>query len=280
MTRDSFPARFLSSYVWTKERADFGGYSAITLTSDGRDFILLSDRAHVIEGTIFRHGDTIIGVRSKDIAPLDLPEALFDPGRRLRKGETRDPEGLGRDARGRLYLSLETDNVVLRKTPGANWERLPDFAGIAALPPNRGLEALAVTPGGDVLVLPEISDALPHPFPVFRYREGSGWDIAQHLTRRQGFVPVGADIGPDGQLYVLERAFDGFGFSSRVRRFPLSQGDVLDGETLLVSRRRHFDNLEGLAVWRTNAGDLRLTMVSDDNFKSFQRTEIVEYGLP
>lgn len=40
---------------------------------------------------------------------------------------------------------------------------------------------------------------------------------------------------------------------------------------------RH-DNLEGLSVWRDAQG-LRLTMVSDDNFMFFQRTEFVEYRV-
>jgi hypothetical protein len=40
------------------------------------------------------------------------------------------------------------------------------------------------------------------------------------------------------------------------------------------------DNLEGLSVWRDIAGQIRLTLISDDNFRLLQRTEIVEYVLP
>jgi hypothetical protein len=40
------------------------------------------------------------------------------------------------------------------------------------------------------------------------------------------------------------------------------------------------DNLEGLAVWRDELDRIRLTMISDDNFRLVQRTEIVEYVLP
>ena len=32
-------------------------------------------------------------------------------------------------------------------------------------------------------------------------------------------------------------------------------------------------------VWRDDLGRIRLTMVSDDNFRFFQRTEFVEYAL-
>jgi len=40
------------------------------------------------------------------------------------------------------------------------------------------------------------------------------------------------------------------------------------------------DNLEGVSVWRDADGALRATLVSDDNFRFLQQTEIVEYLLP
>jgi hypothetical protein len=280
VNESDFPAQFLSSYVWTKERDTFGGYSAITLSPNGRDFILLSDRSHLIEGSIFRHGDQIIGVRSREMTPLAFPEAFFK-GNPLRKaGKTRDTEGLAMDGSGRLYVSLESDNAILRRTAEGGWEKLPTFPQIGNLPPNRGLEALAVAADDAVFAIPEMSAGLKIPFPVFRYTDEDGWDVPFQITRTHGFLPVGADFGSDGLLYVLERGFDGFGFFSRVRRFAFDGDAVSDGETLLMTRRRRHDNLEGLAVWQTVSGELRLTMVSDDNFNRFQKTEIVEYGLP
>jgi len=58
----------------------------------------------------------------------------------------------------------------------------------------------------------------------------------------------------------------------------LSDGAVRD-ETLLVSRLGEFDNLEGMSLWRDADGDIRVTLVSDDNFLPVQRTEIVEFVL-
>lgn len=275
LARNSPSARFLSSYHWTREREEFGGYSGIILAPDGADFTLLSDRAHLIEGTIFRHGTRIIGVRSTEIAPLDFPDSLFaEPSQR-------DTEGLARDAKGRLYISLESDNRVIRQEVDGSWSILPDYPAIDALPLNRGLEALAISPDGAVYSLPEVSEGLQVPFPVFRYRDAQGWDQPFSIVRKNGFLPVGADFGPDNRLYVLERGFGGFGFASRVRRFDLGNATTaaLDGETLLTSRTRQHDNLEGLSVWLAEDGSLRLTMVSDDNFNFFQKTEIVEYAV-
>ncbi len=273
LAQDTTLATFLSSYHWTKERDGFGGYSGITLTPDGTGFVILSDRGHVIEGTIFRHNNRIIGIRSQDMAQLDFPDSLFDETPR------RDTEGLARDTAGRLYISLESDNRIIRQEVDGTWSALPSHPSIDALPANRGLEALAIGPDSTVYTIPEGSDDLKTPFPVFRYRESHGWDRPLSITRDGGWLPVGADIGPDGQLYVLERGFAGFGFSSRVRRFDLSASEKGDGELLLTTDIRKHDNLEGIAVWQAPDGSLRLTMVSDDNFLFLQKTEIVEYSV-
>ena len=39
------------------------------------------------------------------------------------------------------------------------------------------------------------------------------------------------------------------------------------------------DNMEGLAVHRTDAGDIVLTLVSDDNFSPLQRTMLLQFTL-
>lgn len=276
LTQDNFPARHLSSYHWTNESADFGGYSGILLSPDGLGFLTLSDRAHAIQGRIFRHQDHIIGVTSSQIIKLGIPDALFvNP-------ERRDTEGLALDLAGRLYVSLEATNRVLCRDKDGTWTALPSYPAIQTLPENRGLEALASAADGTLFALPEVSADILAPFPVFRYRHEAGWDIPMAITRSDGFLPVGADIGPDEKLYVLERGFGGFGFSSRVRRFDLLNelSDEQTGEILLSTPARRHDNLEGLAVWATTTGELRLTMISDDNFLFLQKTELVEYALP
>jgi hypothetical protein len=65
------------------------------------------------------------------------------------------------------------------------------------------------------------------------------------------------------------------GFRNRVRRFAL---DGTGEEVVLETRVLTYDNLEGISVWQDVQG-LRMTLISDDNFRSFQRTEIVEYRL-
>ena len=139
---------------------------------------------------------------------------------------------------------------------------------------------MAIAADGTLYTLPERSGILSTPFPIFRFKDDV-WDQPFSLPRRGFFLAVGADIGPDGRLYLLEREFHGLsGFASRVRRFTIGQTALTDEETVMQSLPGQHDNLEGLSVWRDPQGALRLTMISDDNQIFLQRTEIVEYRVP
>lgn len=64
-----------------------------------------------------------------------------------------------------------------------------------------------------------------------------------------------------------------------MRRFTLGPNGVVAEETLLLTPVGRHGNLEGLAVWQDAEGAIRLTMVADNNFRAFQRSEIVEYRV-
>ena len=180
---------------------------------------------------------------------------------------------------GGFYVSFEGQHRVRHYTavdqPALRVVGHPDFADMQM---NSSLEALAIDTRGHLFTLPERSGALDRPFPVYRF-DGQGWDIPFSLSRSAGFLPVGADFGPDGWLYLLERALTGPGFRSRVRRFDIAGDRVNAEEVLFQTRTGQHDNLEGISVWQDGTGRIRLTMIADDNFKFFQRTELVEYAV-
>ncbi len=62
------------------------------------------------------------------------------------------------------------------------------------------------------------------------------------------FWPVGADFGPDGRFYLLERHLSGiFGFQSRVRSFRIDGNRISDERVVLRTATGTHDNLEGIA---------------------------------
>ncbi|MDP3960494.1 MAG: esterase-like activity of phytase family protein [Pseudorhodobacter sp.] len=266
---------YVASTTGTSDTARFGGFSALELAADGVTFITLSDRGGWVSGTLRRDASgRIVGVEGGRVHPLkrenDEPLA---PGHK-------DSEGLAIGRDGVAYVSLEGPARVLRYNDiGGAAENLPTHPDFGRMQENAALEALAIDANGWLYTLPERSGHLDRPFPIYRFRSDV-WDQPFALPREGSFLPVAADFGPDGRLYVLERQFRGLmGFASRVRCFRLGVDRLLAAETLLETAVGLHDNLEGLAVWRDPRGALRLTMISDDNFSMFQRTEIVEYRM-
>ncbi|WP_323763904.1 esterase-like activity of phytase family protein [Marinovum sp.] len=266
--------RHVQSFSWRSEAPGFGGFSGIELAEDGESFVAISDRGAFVEGRLIRKNGRITGIEASAPQPL-----MNTDGKPMHRKVAQDAEGLAITADGRRYISFEGRARVWAYPDMARAKALPEHPDFTGLQRNSSLEALAVDSRGWLYTLPERSGQMTRPFPVYRFN-GTRWDQPFSIPRLGGFQPTGADIGPDGMFYLLEREFTGLGFRSRVRRFALTADALGPGETLLESHLARHDNLEGLSVTRTATGQIRLTMVSDDNFNPFQRGEIVEYVLP
>jgi hypothetical protein len=254
---------------------DFGGFSGLELSADGSRFIAITDRARIASGRIERDEGKITAITDVEFQPL-----RDDNGQAMIGARAADSEGLALGSDGQTYISFEGRHRVWRYSrPGAEAALLPIPEAFKGLQLNSGLEALAIGPDGTLFTLPERSGHLERPFPVFRYRNGR-WDRPFSLPRRGKFLPVGADFGPDGRFYLLERHFAGpLGFLTRIRSFALGDAGFADERILLTTYVGTHDNLEGISVWQDSSGSLRITMISDNNFSIFQITEFVEYRL-
>lgn len=263
-------------FVWRSDDPRHGGYSGLDLAEDGLAFVTLSDRGWLVQGTLVRKDGRITGVTGLRTSRLQMPDGSDMPK------HLADSEGLTFRRDGGLAISFESrkPRVSLYDGLGTPARDLPRPQAFYHMQFNASLEALAEGPDGALYTLPERSGGLHLPFPVYRYKDGS-WDQPFEIERRGEHLPVGADFGPDGKLYLLERQFAGLlGFSSRVRRFTLGPAGLEREETLLETPLGRHDNLEGIAVWRDSGGQMRITMISDDNFRFYQTTEIVEYPVP
>ena len=261
----------LGTFVWEEDWRGFGGFSALEQSEDGTAFTILSDRALVVTGR-FRRGENgaVTGVETEG------RERILDPGGNRLPRLRGDSEGLAITADGTVYISLEGDvRVRVEAHDGLPPALLPTHPDFGRMHENRALESLAVDAQGVFYTLPERPFEGEDSFPVYAFRDGA-WAVAFRLPGREGFAMAGADVGPDGRLYLLERDLAGLGFRTGLRRIAL---DGTGEEVLLTTATGTHDNLEGLDVWRDAEG-LRATMISDDNFRFFQQTEIVDYRLP
>ncbi|MFT6426242.1 MAG: hypothetical protein ACJAYH_001437 [Celeribacter sp.] len=265
--------QYVGSYLWISENPLHGGFSGLEVSDNGSEFTAISDRGSVTTGQLSRsEAGNIEHVERATYKPLK--------GRKdnVLKRPWEDAEGLAIAPNGQFFISFEGRHRVWRY-PSLSGHALGidphiDFKSFQS---NSSLEALAITPQGHLLTVPERSGGETVPFPVYRF-DGTAWDVPYTIPRRGNYLPVGMDVGPDGKLYLLERWFRGIGFSSRVRRFDLDDRALTNEVTLLESYLGAHDNLEGIAVWQDDTG-IRLTMISDDNFKAFQVTEFVEYRV-
>lgn len=267
-------AHLVSTYTWTHKDERFGGISGLEVTEDGLSFVAVGDRGTVFEGQFKRNfRGKISGVETKSIQPL-----RDSGGNQFKIAFLRDAEGVAIGTDGRIYVSFEGQHRVVAYKTLKKSMKMPRPWKDSNFQSNSSFESLAIDDKNRLYVIPERSGALSKPFPVYRYEKGR-WNNPFDIPRSDGFLPVGADFGPDGMLYLLERSFSGLRFSSRVRRFIVTETSIEEEAVLITPPVGSYGNLEGLSVWQDDNGNIRMTMVSDDNFRFFQSTQFVEYVL-
>lgn len=274
MAVDMSKARYLDSFPWYDPANWFGGISALEMAPDGRSMTLLSDRGMYFTADLTR---TDAGISDAKITYFARIRSSQD---KILVGMTGDSEGLAVAPNGTTYVAFEGVHRVARFNRGNNTTSVllhPD--AFKKMANNGSFEALAVDARGRLYTMPENGLTTEGRIPVYRWN-GRRWSQPFTLPKSRDFLPVGADFGPDGRFYLLERATGFLGFRTQMRRWDLSSGTPRDGTILLRTRSGTHDNLEGISVWRDAEGQLRATMVSDDNFLILQQTELVEYALP
>ncbi|MFY0310926.1 esterase-like activity of phytase family protein [Leisingera sp. D0M16] len=267
-------AQYLGSYTWKLNQPWFGGFSALKLSDGGKAMTVLSDRATLVTTRIQRRQGSITGVTAQRAHGLRA-----STGKVLR-GFAGDSEGLAIAPDGSRYISFEGAARVARyQRPEGRAKVLPRPKAFRKLPPNKSLETLAIDARGWLYTLPERAFDKHGQIPVWRWN-GQRWSRPFSLPPEGRFLPVDADFGPDGRFYLLERDLTLLGFRSRLRRWDITAAGPVNETVLLQTGPGTHDNLEGLSIWADETGQMRATMVSDDNFLPLQRTELVEYALP
>jgi hypothetical protein len=280
------PLEFRGGLQLTSPYKAFGGLSALRLFADGANFISLSDKGRWLKGRIAYANGRPIGIDDAEMAPILGPD-----GRPLAARGWYDTESIAIDG-DTLYVGIERVNRIVRLDYGrsgllARGQSIAVPAGIGSLPNNRGLECLEFIPrsmpGGGTLVA--ISErGLDSAGNIRGFLIGGKTPGEFSVARHNDFDISDCAVLPDRNLILLERRFSwSTGIAMRLRRIPLqtlAPGAVVDGEEILTADMGYqIDNMEGLSVHRSSAGEVLLTMVSDDNFSLLQRTILLQFAL-
>ena len=213
----------VSTYTWRLHDGWIGGFSGLDRSEDGREMVAISDRGMFVTGTLQREGGAVLGVQN-----VEAFRVLDTKGNFPKKAGLRDSEGLVLQTNGQLVVSFEGKHRLNRfAQPGAKAQGMPWRKELNRMKLNGGFEALAINNWGKIFAIPEQPLGDESVAQVFTLKKGQ-WEKAFILPRAKQFQPVGADFGPDGRLYVLERGFNGLGFRARVRSFTVEGNTVSD----------------------------------------------------
>lgn len=260
----------LGRFVIPAEGDTYGGFSAIHISNDGGEMIAVSDREGFVTGTISRNASgNIIDITTSKMQAING----YDPNPPF---GVEDAEGIAVANDGTIYVSFEKDHRVgAFASPTAREQTIPKVPIFEPVSDNGSFEALAIDSDGALYVIPERTRRRRDPFPILRFQDGE-WDQPFFLPRNHPYFVTGADFGPQGRLYVLERHFSGYGFYSRVRRIDF---ETATAETILDTRFGTHGNLEGISIWENQQGETIMTLIADNNFRLFLSNEIAEYRI-
>lgn len=281
------PLEFRGGLVLSSTSSTFGGLSGLVLDAKGEEFLAVTDKGWWLSGRIASEGDRPVGLTDARMAPMmaDNGKALSEQGRGDVESLVRVPSGLLVGIEGAQEVWLFPGPDPLR----AFGTKLISDPALSRLGGNQGPETLLAPPGGvpaAVIVIAEESPDDPAALPGFLFAPlGKPKPVGRFtVARSDEFAATDAALADDGIVYLLERRFDYLrGVALRLRRFPLSAltpGAVITGEVLMTANRlAAIDNMEGLALHRNAAGELILTLLSDDNFSPLQRTLLLRFAL-
>jgi hypothetical protein len=275
--------------VLSSDNANFGGFSGLIVSKDGRNLFAVTDAGGWLKANIDYAGTRPTGLSDATIGAL-----LNRGGKPLRQRE-RDAEEVvlssGTMEKGEILIAFEQVNRITRyrianSEPGRPLEVIGPPPGLPARARN-GMEAVTILQGGTsrgriVAFSENAGEKSRHAGWIWSGNKPQPLNVVSH----GGFALTAAASLADGTLLLLERRFTILeGVRMRLRRIDaaaIKPGALLDGEVLIeADMSDEIDNMEALAVHTAPNGDTILTLMSDDNFNSMlQRTLLLQFTLP
>lgn len=269
----------------------FGGLSGLVIDAQGKRIAAVGDRGTFLTAEVGYRDGLLNSITKARLSRLTDPNGQIIRGKGRKDAEAIALEGrtfedgllIGFERRPRV-LRYRFRNGRLSRKPAAL--RIP--REVDRGPNNKELESIARFPkrspfGRALMVVSE----------EHRDKSGNilGWIVGGRKAGRFAIRPVRdfaitdiAVVPGTSDVITLERRFTpttGAGMLLRlIKAGDFAAGAVVDGEQLFEANQLYsIDNMEGLAVHRTGDGDLRLSIISDDNFNPIQRTLLLQFAL-
>ena len=269
----------------------FGGLSSISFAGEYGHLVMVTDQGQFLSGQlIYDDAGSPAALVGVEMTPIrnskgaELPRAF---ARDAEAVETIIRDGAPAAVRvGFENLTRVADfNLVNNRPVGAAREvAIPQWLSKART--NGSLEAVCIAPpaspiAGSTLLLTENVDNKQGDHAATLLGVNDKGPLS--LVAAPGFNPTDCAFLPDGDLLVLERGLGLLSFTMQVRRIRASEvapNMRMQGPVILAASGADIDNMEGIAVHPGPGGEIRITLISDDNFKDFERSLLLEFALP
>ena len=275
ITINKWELNLFGSKILTYEDQDFGGISGLTISENGENFVLLSDKSFFFKGKIIRDNlNKIIDLKILEKGQLSSSKGEILTGKNI------DSESIVKIDKSGYYVSFESNNRIMYhetlKSPGKFMPKHSDFDKLLF---NDGIEALAIKENGELYAIPELPPNGKDYHPIYKFNNNE-WSIIDEIKIDQGFKVVDAEMIDDKNLITLERKFSFYdGFKIRLRRIIFEKNNIKNSEILLESLPWEYYNFEGLSKWKDSNGKIYLTLISDNQFSPLLKTEVREFIL-
>lgn len=280
---------YAGGLILTGGGEDFGGWSAMEISEDGRRLLAISDSA------TWMTADLAYGP-SGDLSGLSRASltAMRDEAGGALTGARADAEGLAHMGEGRYAVSFERSHRIAVYEIGEDWSQIgeapaqtfPAPPGADRLRANAGLEALARL--GDTLwagVEYPIIDGQPATLWRYDLERADAPPQSAALALTPGFGLTG--LAPDGAggLIVVERYWSR-DVGNRIKighlrpdALDAGNGPLTPEPLALIEPDMTVDNIEAVALAEID-GERRIFVMSDDNFNDAQRTLLLSFVWP
>ncbi|MGE3930868.1 MAG: esterase-like activity of phytase family protein [Hyphomonadaceae bacterium] len=272
---------FRGGLVLTSDDERFGGWSGMEVLQDGR-LIAISDAGLWLSAQIVLDANGgLVGVSDARIAQM-----RDETGEPFANKASGDAEDLAQLPDGRFAVSFEqTQSIRLydfnRDGPFGAALAGPLLGDVARLPSNAGLEAIAATEQGALIVGAEDRGLL------WRARPEEPGPVARraHYPLEFGYALTSLDRLPEGELVALERFYAPvIGARARITVVSLGSLDSANVQartTVLADLAPPLvvDNFEAITALRNADGTTRLYILSDDNYNPRQRTLLYAFDI-
>jgi len=270
----------------------FGGLSSLAMSADGMKLLAVSDIGYWFRASLLYKNGRLAGLTDPEIAPL-----LDKSGKPFNGKSWNDAEAIAAWQPGKLdgkvIVGFETRTRagvydIGKSGLKARMEPLTIPRDIPKARINSELEAIGRFASGPFkgrfIAVSELNlDANGN---IRAWIFGGKQPFAFSIERNADYVVTDLAI-LDASVVTVERSFGTTVLpGAAIRQFPIDAikpGETVSPRVLFEGRAPFYtiDNMEGIAVSKSEDGETRLTLISDDNFRrGTQRTLLLQFALP